>query len=111
MYVPDEELLHLAGVYGTVVENKVHYEKLRITTSTKQGVLTSPTRYVLMQCQCQFQQLLLVGRSLAWRSRQENYCNSCWPEAAMFQLLTHSSIRLQGSRKWKSMCQNWYGES
>ena len=48
MYVPDEELLHLAGVYGTVVENKVHYEKLRITTSTKQGVLTSPTRYVLM---------------------------------------------------------------
>ena len=48
MYVPDEELLHLCGVYGSVVENKVHWEQLRITTSTKKGVLTSPTRFVHM---------------------------------------------------------------
>ena len=48
MYVPDEELLHLCGIYGTVVDNKVHWEQLRITTSTKKGVLTSPTRFVHM---------------------------------------------------------------
>ena len=48
MYVPDEEILHLCGVYGTVMENKVYWEKMKITTSTKKGVLTSPTRYVLM---------------------------------------------------------------
>ena len=48
MYVPDEELLHLCGIYGTVLDDKVHWEQLRITTSTKRGVLTSPTRYVHM---------------------------------------------------------------
>ena len=48
MYVPDEEILHLCGVYGVVVDNKVYWEQLRVTTSTKRGVLTSPTRYVLM---------------------------------------------------------------
>ena len=48
MYVPDEELLHLCGIYGSVVENKVHWEQHRITTSTKKGVLISPTRFVLM---------------------------------------------------------------
>ena len=48
MYVPDEEILHLCGVYGTVVDNRVYWEKMRITTSSKKGVLTSPTRYVIM---------------------------------------------------------------
>ena len=48
MYVPDEEILHLCGIYGTVVEDKVHWEQLRITTSSKRGVLVSPTRYVIM---------------------------------------------------------------
>ena len=48
MYVPDEEILHLCGVYGTVLDNKVHWETIRITTTTKKGVLVSPTRYVMM---------------------------------------------------------------
>ena len=48
MYVPDEELLHLCGVYGTVTDNKVHWETQRITTTTKKGILVSPTRYVMM---------------------------------------------------------------
>ena len=48
MYVPDEEILHLCGIYGTVQDNKVYWEKQRVTTSTKKGILLSPTRYVLM---------------------------------------------------------------
>ena len=48
MYVPDEEILHLCGIYGAVLENKVHREQLRISTSTKKGVLQSSTRYVFM---------------------------------------------------------------
>ena len=48
MYVPDEEILHLCGIYGTVVDNKVYWEKMRFTTSTKKGVLVSPTRFVNM---------------------------------------------------------------
>ena len=49
MYVPDEEILHLCGVYGTVLDNKVHWETIKVTTSTQRGVLVSPTRYVLMK--------------------------------------------------------------
>ena len=48
MYVPDEEILHLCGIYGTVQDNKVYWEKFRVTTSKQKGVLLSPTRYVLM---------------------------------------------------------------
>ena len=48
MYVPDEEILHLCGVYGTVQDIKVYWETQRVTTSTKRGILVSPTRYVLM---------------------------------------------------------------
>ena len=48
MYVPDEEILHLCGIYGTVLENKVHWESIRVNTTNKKGVLVSPTRYVLM---------------------------------------------------------------
>ena len=48
MYVPDEDILHLCGIYGTVVDDKVHWEQQRITTSKKKGVLVSPTRYVHM---------------------------------------------------------------
>ena len=48
MYVPDEEILHLCGTYGTVVDDKVYWEQQRITTSKKRGVLVSPTRYVYM---------------------------------------------------------------
>ena len=48
MYVPDEEILHLRGIYYIVVDKKVYWEQLRITTTTKKGLLTSPTRYVLM---------------------------------------------------------------
>ena len=48
MYVPDEEILHLCGIYGTVVDDKVHWEQQRITTSKKRGVLVSPTRFVHM---------------------------------------------------------------
>ena len=48
MYVPDEEILHLCGVYGTVPDNKVHWETIRVSTANKKGVLVSPTRYVLM---------------------------------------------------------------
>ena len=43
MYVPDEEILHLCGVYGTVQDNKVHWETIRVSTSTQKGVLVSPT--------------------------------------------------------------------
>ena len=48
MYVPDEEIIHLCGIYGTVQNNKVYWEKQRVTTSTKRGILVSPIRYVLM---------------------------------------------------------------
>ena len=48
IYVPDEEILHMCGVYGTVQDNKVYWEKQRVTTSTKRGILVSPTQYVLM---------------------------------------------------------------
>jgi hypothetical protein len=48
MYVPDEEILHLCGMYGTVVDNKVCWERLKISTSTTKGFLVSPTRYVMM---------------------------------------------------------------
>ena len=44
MYVSDEEILHLCGVYGTVLEDKVYWEQLRVTTTNKKGVLVSPTR-------------------------------------------------------------------
>ena len=33
MYVPDEEILHLCWIYGTVVDNKVYWEQLRLTTT------------------------------------------------------------------------------
>ena len=46
--VPDEEILHLCGIYGTVVDNRVYREQLRITTSKKKGILLSPNRFVLM---------------------------------------------------------------
>ena len=52
LYVPDEEILHLCGYYGNVVDNKVHKEQLRIVTSKKNGLLLSPTRYVLMNLDC-----------------------------------------------------------
>ena len=48
MYVSDEEILHLCGVYGTVLEDKVYWEQLRVTTTNKKGVLVSPARYVMM---------------------------------------------------------------
>ena len=47
--IPDEEILHLCGVYGAVSENKVYRDQLRITTSNKKGTLLSPTRYVFMK--------------------------------------------------------------
>ena len=49
LYVPDEEILHLCGIYGSVVDNKVYKEHIRVTTTNKEGVLVSPTRYVIMQ--------------------------------------------------------------
>ena len=48
MYAPDEELLHLCGIYGTVLEDKVHWESIRINTTNKNCVLVSPTRFILM---------------------------------------------------------------
>ena len=48
MYVPDEELLHLCGIYGVVPDNKVHWESIKVKTANKNGILVSPTRYVLM---------------------------------------------------------------
>ena len=35
LYVPDEEILHLCQYYGTVVDNTVYKEQLRIVTSKK----------------------------------------------------------------------------
>ena len=49
MYVPDEEILHLCGVYGTVQDNQVHRETIKVSTTTQRGVLVSPTRYVFMK--------------------------------------------------------------
>ena len=46
LYVPDEEILHLCGVYGEVIDNKVYREQLKIATSKKRGTLMSPTRFV-----------------------------------------------------------------
>ena len=46
--VPDEEILHLCGVYGNVTENEVYRDQIKITTSKQKGFLLSPTRYVYM---------------------------------------------------------------
>ena len=42
MYVPDEKIIHLCGIYGTVQDNKVHWEKQRIVSFNKKRDLVSP---------------------------------------------------------------------
>ena len=70
MYVPDEEILHLRGIYDIVVDNKVYWEQLRITTTTKKGLLTSPTRYVLMNLNNGASSTTFIGWRDLWLGTQ-----------------------------------------